>query len=313
MELRSYCAYNQTRECFLGLEVTAGDFSYKALSLDRALVLKPNEGLWLKPYRGIPDSGAADSLDLIYLDRECRVIDLVESFPARRISSSRPAADSLLVVPAHSIFSSDTQAGDQFVLCVAEEMPRRLEGFSDKQADDKATSAALPASLWAAAARWSESSQIGPSSKPESGTPESESEQPLIQPGPHKSWWQRWWSPDRRKTNRQLTSRLAAYFWNGARPTANPIRDVSPTGMYLLTDERWYPGTLVLMTLQDTKDIQKNPDGVLAVKVRAVRWGNDGVGLQFVGPEDENGELFEGANKKQLAEFLRRMTDSNPE
>ena len=109
MELRMYCAYNQTRECFLGLEVTAGDFSYKALGMEGALSLNPNEGLWLTPFRGLPDSGVTAPLDLIYLDKECRVVDLVESFPVLHKNPSRPIAESLLMLPAHSIASSETQ------------------------------------------------------------------------------------------------------------------------------------------------------------------------------------------------------------
>jgi hypothetical protein len=31
MELQRLCAYNQTRECFLGLEVAAADLSYAGL------------------------------------------------------------------------------------------------------------------------------------------------------------------------------------------------------------------------------------------------------------------------------------------
>ena len=38
----------------------------------------------------------------------------------------------MLALPAHSIYSSQTQAGDQLVLCVAEEMERRLERISEQ-------------------------------------------------------------------------------------------------------------------------------------------------------------------------------------
>lgn len=131
MELRTYCAYNQTRESFLGLEVAAGDLSYKSLSCEGALTLRPNEGLWLRPFRGIPDSGVTAPVDLIFLDKECRVIDMAESFPVNRSGAGGQDADTLLVLPSHSIFSSDTQKGDQFVLCVPEEMPRRLERLCD--------------------------------------------------------------------------------------------------------------------------------------------------------------------------------------
>ena len=56
MESRAHCAYNQTRECFLGLEVDAADFSGEAL--DRRVTsraLKSGEGLWVISIPWVPD------------------------------------------------------------------------------------------------------------------------------------------------------------------------------------------------------------------------------------------------------------------
>ena len=137
MELRAHCAYNQTRECFLGLEVEADEFSYADLEERLAeQELKSGEGLWLNPFHGIPMTGLFSPLDLIYLDEDCRVIEAVESYPTFLASPSRPRAPSVLVLPAHSIYSSQTQMGDQLVLCVAEEMGRRLERISERPSPD---------------------------------------------------------------------------------------------------------------------------------------------------------------------------------
>ena len=92
--------------------------------------LRSGEGLWLNPFHGIPMTGLASPLDLIYLDEECRVIEAVESYPTFLASPSCPRATSVLVLPAHSIYSSQTQKDDQLVLCVAEEMEGRLERIS---------------------------------------------------------------------------------------------------------------------------------------------------------------------------------------
>ena len=128
MESRKLCAYNQTRECFLGLEVAAADLSYANVKNRMAtLALKSGEGLWMVPFRGIPEMGLHIPLDLIYLDEDCRVIDTVESFPTFRVTPSSPKAESVLALPTHSIYSSQTQPGDQMVICVAEEMESRLE------------------------------------------------------------------------------------------------------------------------------------------------------------------------------------------
>jgi len=131
MELQKLCAYNQTRECFLGLEVAAADLSYAALQdVLGKLPFKSGEGLWMTPFRGIPEKNMRVPLDLVYLDEEFRVIEVVESFPTFRVSPSSPPAASVLALPTHSIYSSQTQPGDQLVLCVAEEMQRRLERFT---------------------------------------------------------------------------------------------------------------------------------------------------------------------------------------
>jgi len=64
MESRKLCAYNQTRECFLGLEVDGADLSLAKLK-DRiaSLTLKSGEGLWLSPFRGLPEWGIRVPLD----------------------------------------------------------------------------------------------------------------------------------------------------------------------------------------------------------------------------------------------------------
>lgn len=304
MELRMYCAYNQTRECFLGLEVTAGDFSYKGLGMDGALSLNPNEGLWLTPFRGIPDSGVTAPLDLIYLDKDCRVVDLVESFPALLSNPSRPIAESLLVLPPHSISSSETQVGDQFVLCVTEEMQRRLELLNGKGGASGTAPGAVVSPETPLSPRGFALTALDDQSGAERPAAPSASGRKRVDP--IRNWFKRLWSSDARKAPRQPAPRLAAYYWNGSVPSAHDIRDVSSTGLYLLTEDRWYPGTLILMTLQDIDDTENGAKPVISVRVRAVRWGNDGVGLQFVLAEDEGvGE----ANKRRLKRFLERVNN----
>ena len=88
MESRRLCAYNQTRECFLGLEVAAADLSLaEPQGLCWEVALKSGEGLWMAPFRGIPETNMRVPLDLIYLDEDCRVIEVVESFPTFHVTS----------------------------------------------------------------------------------------------------------------------------------------------------------------------------------------------------------------------------------
>jgi uncharacterized membrane protein (UPF0127 family) len=127
MNSRQYCVYNQTRECFLSLGVDAATTVFARLKgLIGKLSLKSDEGLWIVPSSGIHTMGVLFPLDLIYLDEHYRVLHLVESFPTFRIAPLRTQASSVLQLPTHSIFSSQTQPGDQLVICVAEDMEQQL-------------------------------------------------------------------------------------------------------------------------------------------------------------------------------------------
>jgi len=128
MQKQRYCVYNQTRESFLSLGVAAADTTLSRLKgLIGKLKLGLDEGLWIVPSRGIHTVGVLFPLDLVYLDESYKVIHVVESFPTFRISPLITQAASVLELPTHTIYSSQTQPGDQLVICVAEEMEQRLK------------------------------------------------------------------------------------------------------------------------------------------------------------------------------------------
>jgi uncharacterized protein len=129
MERRTYCVYNQTRECFLCLGVSVADTPFTRLrGLIGKLKLRPDEGVWVVPSRGVHTLGVLFPLDLVYLDENQRVIHLIEHFPQFRIAPLRAHAASVLELPTHTIYSSQTQPGDQLVVCAVEEMEGRLVG-----------------------------------------------------------------------------------------------------------------------------------------------------------------------------------------
>jgi len=358
MESRKLCAYNQTRECFLGLEVDGADLSLAKLK-DRiaSLALKSGEGLWLSPFRGLPEWGIRVPLDLLYLDRDCRVIDAVESYPVFRANAATGQPASVLALPTHSIYSSQTQPGDQLVLCVAEEMQQRLERFTGvaapvhvaqpaaaapgavpitatpKRAPVEPAPAAAPAAprRTAAAAGVVQSAVLLREKPLWSGGPgllelENRAEEDpsasrathtmgLIQPEmtdvrPPRGWLERWWSPDPRRAPRETATGLAAYYWTGGPPEAHLVKDISATGLYVVTEERWYPGTLILMTLQNTGSGEEIAERTICVHSRAVRWGKDGVGLQFVLQNGGGDASMAAADKKALDRFLQKLRKS---
>jgi hypothetical protein len=350
MESRKLCAYNQTRECFLGLEVEGADLSLAKLK-DRiaSLALKSGEGLWLAPFRGLPEWGIRVPLDLLYLDQDCRVIDVVESYPVFRANASTPQPATVLALPTHSIYSSQTQTGDQLVLCVADEMQQRLERFTGATAGAVAAPRPgpvpisikrvppapvvveeSPKRIHAAPAAVVQSAVLlrekplwsgGPglleleNRDEENAPPDRETHvMGLIQPDtenvkPPRGWLERWWSPDPRKAPRDPAPGLAAYYWTGGPSTPHEIKDISTTGLYVVTEERWYPGTLVLMTLQNTAFGEQVAERTICVHSRAVRWGKDGVGLQFVLQKNDDPSMG-AADRKALDRFLQKLRKS---
>lgn len=318
MEIPSFCAYNHTRECFLAMKVVDADLQYADLKdLIATLTLKSCEGLWMVPFSGLPATGLAMPVDLVYLDDAYKVIDVVESLLTSHDAPLNHKAASVLVLPPHTIYSSQTQPGDLLAICMAGEMERCLERLSRL---DGHPGAEHSAAILRGTPLWSG----GPSllelenrSTAEHSKPSDAHEFDLVEPGrgsfpPPRNWLERWWSPDPRKAPREAVSGLAAYYWTGSAPVPHRIRDISASGLYLVTEERWYPGTLVLMTLQRTDCGEETKERSIYVHSRAVRWGNDGVGLQFILPDaskrrTEQNLLIDTVDSKELNRFLEKL------
>src|SRR5579863_7867399 len=131
MEVQKYCVYNQTRESFLSLGVTVADASIGDIQeLVERVSVKPDSGVWIVPYRGTLPIRGLSPVDLVYLDNNYRVLQEIESFLTSSAEPLHDEAATVLVLPAHTIYSSQTQPGDQMVICVADEMERRLERLS---------------------------------------------------------------------------------------------------------------------------------------------------------------------------------------
>jgi hypothetical protein len=82
--------------------------------------------------------------------------------------------------------------------------------------------------------------------------------------------------------------------------------------MYLLTDLRWYLGTVMMMRLQQVDSTDSDPDRSISVHAKTVRWGTDGVGMAFLPPGQsppQNGHdpQSQGADPKSLKKFVRRV------
>ncbi len=96
-----------------------------------------------------------------------------------------------------------------------------------------------------------------------------------------------------RRPARRPAPGLTAYKTNSSNPVAVPIKDISSTGVYLETPERWIPGDLVSLSLQKDGPPELSPERRFDLKARTVRWGDDGMGLAFVLPSGMKVHLWE--------------------
>jgi uncharacterized membrane protein (UPF0127 family) len=127
------CVFNKTRESFLSLNVSVADGHLSRLrGLLGKFRLKSDEGIWIIPSQGIHTIGVFFAIDLIYLDANNRVIHLIESFGTFRIGPIRPHCASVLELPMRTIYSSQTQVGDELLICSPEEMEAYFKQNAEK-------------------------------------------------------------------------------------------------------------------------------------------------------------------------------------
>lgn len=92
----------------------------------------------------------------------------------------------------------------------------------------------------------------------------------------------------RSRSKRYLQPGLVAHYWDGAVSVPHEIRDISSTGAYVCTTERWYPGTIIQLTFSPKLETQPNaPAGFIIVPCEIVRHNRDGVGVRFIPPNRE--------------------------
>ena len=129
---------------------------------------------------------------------------------------------------------------------------------------------------------------------------------------PITDWLKSLVSNDARRQLRRKTPPLAAYFWDGGNPVAHTVQNISPTGFYLATKERWLLGTLIMMTLQRTSGDPSKPDCSIIVMSKVIRYGEDGVGFVFIPVETSSSAHPQGpgahaADKRTLERFLHLL------
>lgn len=123
--------------------------------------------------------------------------------------------------------------------------------------------------------------------------------------------------PETDRAERRPGSQFAAYYYCDSTLREDPVKDISSSGVYILTKERWIRGTEIFLTLQNSGPLERSRERRITTKARVIRWGNDGVALAFVVTDDpiarEWNELVESlVEQAKLADMedLVRMVEA---
>jgi hypothetical protein len=314
MGTEKLCACDRTRQSTLGAGIDFVDTVKQPFLTIVKSLSDVEDGLWLSPFRGIPRGPQVSKFDVIYLDEDCRVLSYVVNFTEAEFEPIPEVAASALVLPVHTLGSLSIRRGDQLRICQGN---RVLAGRQDSSSSTELRGTSLCRTYREGTADQSPTKENeAPIAKPEAATSTSNEEKPSL-----TVRFFRWVFPEpapseRRRAERVLEPGLVAYYWTGGSPNSYALSNVSSRGLYLVTDERWLPGTRIVMTLQQLNPGAAKADDVCRVESKVIRWGEDGVGCEFVesGFTDlNNGEVIEGErfDRKEFEQFLLRVRSNS--
>jgi len=253
----------------------------------------------LRPFRGIPEARNLPRFDLLYLDENGVVIKGTELFSVHEFAAFGGRVASALALPPKTISRTQTVAGDQLKVASAE----------DEEMAQWLASADAPVTPGIAAA-------VNTQQLPDEGAVSGESADAhqSAQKGSLLQRFRKWLDGDKEtktwRADRRALPGLIAYYWTGGAPQSYQLANISLTGLYLLTDERWVIETVIQMRLQRTDKQEYEAGGSIPVLVKVARWGVDGVGLQFVFPEpgtQQKATSMAGTNLEDLVHFLHGL------
>jgi hypothetical protein len=296
MDVQKFRVFNPALEGIPPLEVAVIDMiTIHLKKLIGALTTPESVGLWLNPYRGVPWAPGLPKVDLVYLDEDHRVLQEPESFPRYDFKPFKVQPASALVLPAHTIFARQVRPGDKLEFRLPGVAERRPEFVSDAM---PSFSVAHSMSVPALGAR---NEDLAPALTSHEGGHDifasaifadvDSSKADGARLGGLKTRLLRWLSRnrfDRRRANRYRLPGLVAIHHTSGAPNTYPIGNISETGLFLLTEERLSIGSTLWMKLQNADDSEAS----VVSHTKVVRWGPDGVGVEFVSQEPVPGGIL---------------------
>ncbi len=118
-----------------------------------------------------------------------------------------------------------------------------------------------------------------------------------------KSWLERFLTPDADRAERREPDQFFAYRWADTAMKSEPVRDISSTGVYVVTPDRWPVGSVLALTMQKQGPLEVSPERRITALARVARIGNHGVGFSFIVPQDDNERIW----KSILDSFVQQM------
>lgn len=92
---------------------------------------------------------------------------------------------------------------------------------------------------------------------------------------------------------------FVAFFSNGGAPKRYEVKNVTFDGAYVVTDDKWYRGTILMMTFQydpyylQVAPINGNAEASIRMRAKIVRPGEDGVHVRFIFLNNDEHRRFE--------------------
>ena len=112
---------NLTKKSWLATKVRKADsFVTRMVGWLKRSKLGPEEALWLTPSKGIHTIGMKFPIDVVFLDKENRVLGLTSGMAPYRISGIQLRGYSVLELSSGTIRKSRTEVCDQLEISLAE-------------------------------------------------------------------------------------------------------------------------------------------------------------------------------------------------
>lgn len=117
-------AFNQTRETYLATDLALANTHwtrFRGLLGRAAHDFGNGSGLWITPCRGVHTLGMGFAIDVIYLDRTLKVVDVQSAVKPWRFTPIRLRAASVLELPCHTAAATKTEVGDTIVITLSKD------------------------------------------------------------------------------------------------------------------------------------------------------------------------------------------------